>query len=126
MVRCHKIAGLSVEFTQINLHRSYGAALYLVGSLASTHTNIPLIHEPHMRESSCTWLRACTVLWGINATLLPQVTSRDVVADLVDMPGDDGVEIQVVICYAYSPGYVTKDPPPPALEKERAQAHSSM
>lgn len=115
-----------VLFTQINLHQSSGATLHLVRGLAATHTYIALIQEPSCKKGSVVGLknagtvyygncserpRACIVTRGIRATMLPQLSGRDVTTVLVRVKWANG-ERNIIICSAYFP-YDSPSPPPP-------------
>ena len=110
----NKLSMATVGFTQINLHHSKGASAVLARSMAGMHTGISLLQEPWVYKGCIRGIAACgklfrapaeakpraaVVVKGIEAQLMPEFCSRDVVAVLVELNrADTGAIRKVVVC----------------------------
>ncbi|XP_029669296.1 uncharacterized protein LOC115239096 [Formica exsecta] len=89
----------TMGFTQINLHHSRGASAVLARSMAVVHTGICLMQEPWVYRGCIRGIAVCGRLFksptesspraaiavkGLEAQLMPEFCSRDVVAVTVD------------------------------------------
>ncbi|MCP3661285.1 MAG: hypothetical protein GY696_02130 [Gammaproteobacteria bacterium] len=122
-----------LEVTQINLHHSKGASGVLVHLLAGVQTSVALIQEPWIVynkvsglrlaggtlhwDTTCLSPRACIATSrNLDASLLPQLSSRDTVAVRIEC-SVAGVQRSIVFASVYLPyDSVT---PPPSLQMER-------
>lgn len=119
------IPGLPI--IQINLHHSKGASAILVRAMAKMQTGLALVQEPWQLDGAIKGLggggrlfhdssegraRACILTRGLEATFLPQVSTKDLtVISLNTKFGEEG-PAEILVGSAYMP-YDSADPPPP-------------
>lgn len=121
------MAGSGVKVIQINLHHCKGASAVLARSQSVAHTAISLIQEPWVVCGSIRGLagcgrpfrppaesnpRACLTVKGLDATILPELCSRDLVAVEIGMD-EAGMRRRMIISSAYFPH--GEDGPPPHM-----------
>ncbi|OXU22607.1 hypothetical protein TSAR_004402 [Trichomalopsis sarcophagae] len=110
------------------LFSSKGASTALVRRMAMMHTGICLIQEPWIvaegirslegagrmyRDPTCSVPKACILVKGFDALLLPAWCSRDLTAIKIKFPvGGGGSEREVVVAFGYFP-YDSQEEPSP-------------
>ena len=122
------MVSLGIPFSQINSQHSKSSSAVLAMCMAQLDTGICLIQKPWLRGGNINGLsgvsrrfrdpsqcepRACVLVKGCDAILMPIWCNRDLAVIKVDLPGKQGTARQVVVASAYFP-YDSKEPPPPA------------
>lgn len=122
-----------LEFIQINLQHCKGATSVLDYCLTSLQTFVAIIHEPWVRDKQIQGLdstkgtlyrgdgdyspRACIYTSrGVTASLLPQLSSRDVVTVSIEY-NIAGIRQKIIIASVYLPYDSPSPPPTPEMER---------
>ena len=97
------MASSGISFSQINLQHSKSSSALLARSMARLHTGISLIQEPWVRGGNIKGLsgvgrlfrdpsqcepRACVLVKGCDAILMPIWCNRDLAVIKVDLAGE--------------------------------------
>lgn len=112
------LAVSKIAFTQINLHKSREAAAQLTSTLARVHTGVALVQEPGLHDALVKGLancgtvfqlagasaRACVVIRGLDAELVPKHTSRDLTVVKVKYQTGVGTGKEMLVASAYLHG----------------------